>query len=102
MTIRIDGTLPVAVIVLEGQTEIKSKEVVMSQLTAIEYLQSQANLEAGQFINIADLAAMTKLVAPDGNEYPLSYEIIGNSSRANLEYLNSLKNSLDVKEAAED
>ncbi|CAM4094667.1 hypothetical protein [Acinetobacter pragensis] len=98
--IQIEGTLPVALKALDGQTEIKSKKVVMRQLTAIEYMQAQADSEAGQFIGITDLAAMTKLVDADGKEHKITYDMLGNSSRSNLDYLNEKLAELKAKEAA--
>lgn len=98
--IQVEGNLPVALKALDGQTEIKSKKVIMRQLTAIEYMQSQADTEAGQYIGIADLAAMTKLVDADGKEHAISYDMLGNSSRSNLDYLNEKLTELKAKEAA--
>jgi YD repeat-containing protein len=97
---QVEGTLPVVLKALDGQTEIKSKKIVMRQLTAIEYMQSQADIEAGQYIGIADLAAMTKLVDADGKEHAITYDMLGNSSRSNLDYLNEKLADLKAKEAA--
>lgn len=97
---QVDGTLPVALKALDGQTEIKSKKIIMRQLTAIEYMQSQADTEAGQYIAIADLAAMTKLVDADGKEHAITYDMLGNSSRSNLDYLNEKLKDLEAKEKA--
>lgn len=99
--VQVEGTLPVALKKLVGQTDIKSRKVVMRQMTAIEYLQAQASIEVGQFIGIADLAAMTKLIDAEGNEHEISYDMLGHSSRANLNYLTDLRATLDAKEAAE-
>ena len=85
---QVEGTLPVALKALDGQTEIKSKKIVMRQMTAIEYIQSQASIEGEQYIAISDLAAMTKLVDEDGKEHAITYDMLGNSSRSNLDYLN--------------
>ena len=98
--IQVEGMLPVALKALDGQTEIKSKSIVMRQLTAIEYLQSQADIEADQYIAIADLAAMTKLVDEDGKEHKITYDMLGHSSRSNLDYLNKKLDELKEKEAA--
>ena len=98
--ILVEGTLPVALKALDGQTEIKSKHIVMRQLTAIEYMQAQADGEAGQYISIADLAAMTKLVDEDGKEHKITYDMLGHSSRSNLDYLNKKLDELKEKEAA--
>lgn len=98
--IKVEGTLPVALKKLVGQTTIESKKIVMTQMTAIEYMQAQAAMKDGQYIGIADLAAMTKLV-DDGSEYEISYDMLGYSSKANLDYLNTLKTQLEAKEKAE-
>ncbi|MCL9676969.1 hypothetical protein L2096_12145 [Acinetobacter sp. ACZLY 512] len=99
--IQIEGTLPVALKKLDGQTEIKSKKIIMRQMTAIEYLQRQAAIKEGQFIAIADLAIMTRLIDADGNEHEITYDMLGYSSRANLDYLSDKRVELDAKEAAE-
>lgn len=98
--ILVEGTLPVALKALDGQTEIKSKHIVMRQLTAIEYMQAQADGEVGQYISIADLAAMTKLVDEDGKEHKITYDMLGHSSRSNLDYLNKKLDELKEKEKA--
>ena len=97
---QVEGTLPVALLALDGQTQIDSKKVVMRQLTAIEYIQSQVDIEADQYISIADLATMTKLVDADGKEHAISYDMLGNSSRSNLDYLNGKLAELKAKEIA--
>lgn len=101
MTIRLEGTLPVPLIKLDGQTTIESKKIVMTQMTAIEYFQNQATMKEGQYIVIADLAAMTKLIDEEGHEHDISYDMLGHSSKANLDYLDILKSKLEAKEKAE-
>ncbi|KCX14512.1 hypothetical protein QWI44_08180 [Acinetobacter pittii] len=98
---QIEGTLPTALKKLVGQTDIKSRNIVMRQPTAIEYLEAQAKIGVGQFVHIADLAAMTKLVDDEGDEHEITYDMLGHSSRANLKYLEGLRDALDAKEAAE-
>lgn len=99
---QVEGTLPVALRALDGQTEIKSKKIVMRQLTTIEYLQRQIDVEVGQFVSISDLATMTKLVDADGKEHDISYAMLGHSSRSNLDYLNGKLAELKAKEIAEE
>lgn len=98
---QVEGMLPVALKALDGQTEITSKKIVMRQMTAIEYMQAQSG-NAGQYIAISDLAAMTKLVDEDGKEHEITYEMLGNSSKSNLDYLNEKLAELKEKEAAEE
>ena len=99
--LEIEGELPVALKLVDGQTELKLKKVVMRQMTAIEYMQSQSG-NAGQYIAIADLAAMTKLVDEDGKEHEITYDMLGHSSKSNLEYLNEKLKELEEKEKAEE
>ncbi|HCA5335517.1 TPA: hypothetical protein MW296_000156 [Acinetobacter baumannii] len=98
--IQIEGTLPVCIKKMVGQTEVKLRNVVMRQVTSIEYLQAQALMEPGQFISIADLASMTKLVDEAGNEHEITYDMLGHSSSANLKYLEDKRTELIAKEAA--
>lgn len=100
--IQIEGILPVAIKALDGQTEIKSKNIVMRQMTAEEYLNAQIEVKEGQFIDICDLIAMTKLVDEHGNEHLISYDMLAKSSRANLKYLRDKRDELEAKEQAED
>lgn len=100
--IQIDGVLPVAIKALDGQTEIKSKNIVMRQMTAEEYLNAQIEVKEGQFIDICDLIAMTKLVDEHGSEHLISYDMLAKSSRANLKYLRDKRDELEAKEQAED
>lgn len=100
--IQIDGVLPVAIKALDGQTEIKSKNIVMRQITAEEYLKAQIETKEGQFLDICDLIAMTKLVDEHGNEHLISYDMLAKSSRANLKYLRDKRDELEAKEQAED
>ncbi|MFA2969778.1 hypothetical protein KWE21_04060 [Acinetobacter pittii] len=99
--IQVEGTLPVPLKKLVGQTEIKSQKIVMRQLTAIEYLSAKAAMLEGQFIGIADLAVMTKLIGQDGKEYEITYDMLGHSSSSNLYYLEEKRKELDAKEIAE-
>ncbi|HAI54061.1 MAG TPA: hypothetical protein DCM16_04895 [Acinetobacter nosocomialis] len=99
--LEIEGTLPVPLKKLVGQTDVKSRKIVMRQMTAIEYIQAQASMQPDQYIAIADLSAMTKLIDDQGTEHEITYDMLGYSSRANLKYLTDLRDKLDAKEAAE-
>lgn len=100
--IKIEGTLPVAIKALDGQTEIKSKNIVMRQMTAEEYLNAQAETEAGQYLDISELTSMTKLVDEHAVEHSISYDMLAKSSKSNLKYLREKRDELEAKELAED
>ncbi len=57
-----------------GQTDVKSRKIVMRQMTAIEYIQAQASMQPHQYIAIADLSAMTKLIDDQGTEHEITYD----------------------------
>jgi hypothetical protein len=97
----IDGELPVAMTVLDGQKPLKLKKMVMQQLTVGQSIKSQATLRADQFIVVGELAAMTQLIDEHGKLYPLSYDALESSSRQNFDYLAGLRGELDAKEQAE-
>ena len=101
MDIKVEGTLPVAITLLVGQKTIKTKQVVMRQLTVGEFMEHQASLKAGTFIAPAELAAMTKLVDEDAVEHQLTYDTLINTSKSNYDKLSLLKLELEAKEAAE-
>ncbi|MFX6810316.1 hypothetical protein IC793_01100 [Acinetobacter seifertii] len=98
--VEVDGTLPVPLKKLVGQTDIKSRKVVMRQMTAIEYLQAQASMSPDQYVAIADLSVMTKLIDDQGTEHEITYDMLAFSSRLNLKYLSDLRDQLDAKEEA--
>lgn len=101
MRTQIPGELPIAIHLVVEQQHLKLKKVVMTQLSAIESIHAQAKLLEGQYITIGELASMTKLQDDHGNEYPLTYDLLGHSSRKNFDYLKELRDQLDAKEIAE-
>lgn len=95
--ISIEDNLPVAITVLNGDTEIKCSKFIMSSMTAVEYVQAQANTKAGQYLSILDVVSMTKVIDDAGTEYELDYEQIGDGSHFNLIRLNEAKAELEAK-----
>ena len=95
---QIEGTLPIAIHLVVQQTPIKLKQVRMTQMTAIESIQA---VQPGEYIAIAELAYMTKLIDEQGCEHQLTYDLLGHSSRKNLAYLQDMRDRLDAKEEAE-
>ena len=97
----IKGELPVAITILDGQTPVRLKQVIMQQLTVGQSMKTQSDLKADQWVGVGELAAMTHLVDESGKSYPLTYEALESSSRQNLGYLDNLRTQLDAKEQAE-
>ena len=101
MELFIEGTLPVAISVLDGQTTLKLNKIILYSLSALDGLQAQANLKADQFVVLGKYAASIKLVDENNAQHPLTYEALAATSDQNLVYLSELRETLNVKERAE-
>ncbi len=99
--VHIEGELPVAIKLTVGQEHLSLKKVIMTQMTAVEFLEAQVKILPGQYIAIGDLASMTKLIDEKGNAHQMTYEMLATSSKSNLKKLEELKDSLEAKEQAE-
>lgn len=100
MKIQLEGTLPIALKKMVGQTTIESKKVVIRAMTTLEYLQAQATVKEGDFLSISDLVAMVKLVDDQGEEHHVTYEMLAHTSKLNFDYLSGLKLKIEKKEKA--
>lgn len=95
---QIEGTLPIAIALVHQQETLKLKKVVMTQMTTVESIEA---VKPGEYISIAELAFMTKLVDDEGQLHDLKYVDLAHTSRQNKVYLESLRDQLDAKELAE-
>lgn len=98
--LHIEGELPVAIKLTVGQEHLSLKKVIMTQMTAVEYLEAQAKIVPGAYVAIADLVLMTKLIDDQGNAHQMTYEMLATSSKSNLNYLEKLNSDLEAKEKA--
>ena len=94
----LEGQLPVGIATTGPQP---LTHVVMTQLTIEQSLKTQMSLKPDQFVVVGELAAMTKLVDDLGVTHELTYDLLGASSRQNLDYLSDLRTQLDAKERAD-
>lgn len=101
MSLFVEGEFPVAIKVLDGQTELKLKKFEMSVLTVQQALDLQSGLRPDQYVGLAEICEQTKLVDDRGNCHDLSYDELMLSSAQNLSYLTAKKAELDAKEQAE-
>ena len=101
MSIFVEGTFPVAIKVLDGQTELKLKKFKLKAITLEEALAAQQGLTNSHYVGIAELCAATELLDDDGKSYALEYDSLIKSSSQNFKELESKKVALDLKEAAE-
>lgn len=98
----VEGTFPVAIKVLDGQTELKIKDFKLRSLTVEESLDIQTATLGKKYIGVVELCGATDLIDADGKVHTLEYDAFINSSTQNLRYLENKKVELDAKESAED
>lgn len=102
MNIFVEGSFPVAIKVLDGQTEHKIKNFRLRSLTVEESLDIQIAAVGKKYIGVVELCGATDLIDADGNIHALEYDAFINSSSQNVRYLENKKLELDAKESAED
>lgn len=102
MNIFVEGTFPVAIKVLDGQTEHKIKDFKLRSLTVEESLEIQIAKLGSKYIGVVELCGATDLIDVDGKPHALEYAALMQSSSQNLRYLENKRAELDVKESAED
>ena len=100
MSMFVEGTFPVAIKVLNGQTELKLKKFKLHAITLEEALAAQQGLKGDQYGGVAELCAATELLDDEGNPYELLYDSLMKSSSQNFKELEAKKIILDAKEAA--
>ncbi|RSN77893.1 hypothetical protein [Acinetobacter haemolyticus] len=101
MSLFVEGQLPVAIKVLDGQTELRLKKFEMTTLDVEGLLELHSRLESNQYTKIAEMCEQVKLIDDNGNAHTLLYESLMKSSKQNLEYLNAKRDELELKEQAE-
>ena len=102
MNIFVEGTFPVAIKDLDGQTEHKIKDFKLRSLTVEESLEIQVASSESKYIGVAELCAATDLIDANGKSHTLEYDALMQSSSQNLRSLEKKRTVLDVKESAED
>lgn len=102
MELFVEGEFPVAIKVLDGQTEHKIKKFKLRSLTVEESLDIQTAAVGKKYIGVVELCGATDLIDADGNIHALEYDAFINSSSQNVRYLENKKFELDAKESAED
>ena len=102
MNIFVEGEFPVAIKVLDGQTEHKIKNFKLRSLTVEESLEIQIASSDSKYIGVVELCGATDLIDVDGKIHALAYDSLMQSSAQNLRYLEKKRIELDAKESAED
>ncbi|MEI1680922.1 hypothetical protein V8P49_06785 [Acinetobacter baumannii] len=93
----IEDDLPVAIELDRNKKKIKCTKFVISDLTALEYVEAQAKITDLQYVAISDLVAMIKLIDSNGNQYEPTYDDIAQTSQFNLTHFINKKAELEAK-----
>ena len=102
MEIFVEGIFPVAIKVLDGQTEHKIKNFKLRSLTVEESLDIQTSAGGKKYVGVVELCGATDLIDADGKIHALEYDAFIKSSSQNVRYLENKRIELDAKESAED
>ncbi|MFX5298745.1 hypothetical protein ABTD13_00470 [Acinetobacter baumannii] len=93
----IEDDLPVAIELDRNKKKIKCTKFVISDLTALEYVEAQAKITDLQYVAISDLVAMIKLIDSNGNQHEPTYDDIAQTSQFNLTHFINKKAELEAK-----
>ncbi|RSP34196.1 hypothetical protein [Acinetobacter baumannii] len=93
----IEDDLPVAIDLERDEKKIKCNKFVISDLTALEYVEAQSKATGVQYVAISDLVAMIKLIDSKGNQYEPTYDDIALTTQFNLTHFFSKKAELEAK-----
>ncbi|MBJ8467657.1 hypothetical protein [Acinetobacter pittii] len=93
----IEDDLPVAIELDRNKKKIKCVKFVISDLTALEYVEAQAKMTGLQYMAISDLVPMIKLIDSNGNQHEPTYDDIAQTTQFNLTHFFNKKAELEAK-----
>lgn len=93
----IEDDLPVAINLERNKKKIKCTKFIISDLTALEYVEAQSKITGLQYVSISDVVAMVNLIDSNGNQYEPTYDEIAQTSQFNLTHFFDKKAELEAK-----
>ncbi|MCK0915103.1 hypothetical protein [Acinetobacter pittii] len=100
MKLSVRGFLVAAITVMVEGKAIECKEVEVSDLTTGELFDARSQAKADEYIAIKELAVKTTLIDSNENTYPLTYELLRDTSSSNFNKLQELDQELQKKLSA--
>ncbi len=101
MRLRVIGALAVAMTVLVKDEAVKCKSVELSDLSTGDLFAARAKANEGEYLTLHELAAKAQLIDDKDNKYPVTYEMLRDTSSANFKKLEELDYQLQLKLSAE-
>ncbi|AZP28906.1 hypothetical protein KWE42_04625 [Acinetobacter pittii] len=93
----LEDDLPVAIEINRNKKKIKCTKFVISDLTALEYVEAQSKISGLQYVSISDVVAMVKLIDSNGIQYEPTYDEIAQTTQFNLTHFFNKKAELEAK-----
>ena len=93
----LEDDLPVAIELDRNKKKIKCVKFVISDLTALEYVEAQSKISGLQYVSISDVVAMVKLIDSNGIQYEPTYDEIAQTTQFNLTHFFNKKAELEAK-----
>ena len=93
----LEDDLPVAIEINRNKKKIKCTKFVISDLTALEYVEAQSKISGLQYVSISDVVAMVKLIDSNGIQYEPTYVEIAQTTQFNLTHFFNKKAELEAK-----
>ncbi|EXE92441.1 hypothetical protein SAMN02799632_01802 [Acinetobacter pittii] len=93
----LEDDLPVAIEINRNKKKIKCVKFVISDLTALEYVEAQSKISGLQYVSISDVVAMVKLIDSNGIQYEPTYDEIAQTTQFNLTHFFNKKAELEAK-----
>ncbi len=93
----LEDDLPVAIEINRNKKKIKCVKFVISDLTALEYVEAQSKISGLQYVSISDVVAMVKLIDSNGIQYEPIYDEIAQTTQFNLTHFFNKKAELEAK-----
>ena len=93
----LEDDLPVAIEINRNKKKIKCVKFVISDLTALEYVEAQSKISGLQYVSISDVVEMVKLIDSNGIQYEPTYDEIAQTTQFNLTHFFNKKAELEAK-----
>lgn len=101
MKLSVIGALAVAMTVLVEDKAVKCTRIELSDVSTGDLFAARTTAIEGEYLALHEFVAKTKLIAPDGNKHPVTYEMLRDTSSANFKKLEELDYQLQLKLSAE-
>ncbi|WHP04769.1 MULTISPECIES: hypothetical protein [Acinetobacter] len=101
MRLSVVGMLAVAMTVLVKDEAVKCRSIELSDVSTDELFAARSKAKEGEYLALYDFVVKVQLIDSKGNKYPVTYEMLRDTSSANYKKLEELDYQLLAKLSAE-